>query len=119
MRFLIDASVRRSVGTYLLEQGHGVRFLAGTADHALDDDAVLAIANSEERILITNDQDFGRLIFLQSRPHRGVIFFRLSLESSRFYIERLQHALAQYGANLHDHYLVVTDTHIRSRSTRT
>ena len=93
-----------------------MRFLAGTLEHNLEDTAVLELACREQRILITNDRDFGTLIFLQRQPHRGVIFFRLSIESPRYYNEKLQQLLHLYRDQLADHYMVVTDSHIRFRS---
>lgn len=103
------------MGQYLSEHGHDVRFLAGTPEHDLEDEAVLSLAYREQRILITNDRDFGTLIFLQRRSHRGVIFFRLTVESSRYYNEKMQQILNLYGGELADHYTVVTDTHVRFR----
>ena len=72
--------------------------------------------HQEHRILITNDKDFGKLIFFDRQPHQGVILFRLSRESSTHYIERLQAALDQYGERLVDHFTVITDEHIRFRA---
>ncbi len=37
------------------------------------DEALLAWAAAEDRILITNDKDFGELVFRDSRPHAGLI----------------------------------------------
>jgi predicted nuclease of predicted toxin-antitoxin system len=39
---------------------------------------VLAIATAEQRVLLTNDKDFGELIFRRRLPHAGVILFRLA-----------------------------------------
>ena len=35
--------------------------------------ALLELANSEERILITIDTDFGELVFVHNVPHAGLI----------------------------------------------
>lgn len=115
MRFLLDASVRLSLGVYLQSEGFDVRFMAGTPDHDLDDEAVLSIAVRENRVLVTNDRDFGTLVFHHRLPHRGVIFFRLADESAGRYREKMQLLLRQYDERLQDHYLVVTDAHIRFR----
>lgn len=40
------------------------------------DEDVLSIAKSEERVVITNDKDFGELIFKLGRPARGIILLR-------------------------------------------
>jgi len=44
---------------------------------SIEDHEVLEIARAEDRILITNDKDFGELIYRQQLEHTGVILFRL------------------------------------------
>ncbi len=115
MKFLLDANVRYSIGRSLRFAGHNVRFLAGTSESRLSDYEVLELACRDGRILITNDKDFGHLIFHQQLSHKGVILFRLSEESSESYIIRLKSVLEMYKSRLVDHFLVVTDEHVRFR----
>jgi|GEM_PF-6599261 len=42
----------------------------------LDDTAVMDIAVREERLLLTEDKDFGRLVYAYSQQSSGVIFIR-------------------------------------------
>ncbi len=115
MKFLLDANVRYAIGTLLQSLGHDVQFLAGTPEHSLSDHEVLELALREGRVLITNDKDFGQLIFRQQLPHSGVILFRLSDESRDSYISRLKSILEMYHSRLADHFVVVTDGHVRLR----
>lgn len=115
MRFLIDANIRLSVSVFLKEEGHDVRVLAGTPDHDLSDKEVLSLAVSEKRIILTNDKDFGTLIFFQRRKHSGVVLFRLTDESGEHYQKRLEHALGHFGDRLESHFMVITDFHTRFR----
>jgi len=41
------------------------------------DDVLLDMAKIEERILITNDKDFGELTFLQKKGSAGIILLRI------------------------------------------
>jgi predicted nuclease of predicted toxin-antitoxin system len=41
---------------------------------------ILRRAFAEERIVVTNDKDFGELIFRLQEPHHGVILLRLQDE---------------------------------------
>ena len=82
MKFLLDQSAEARIGTFLLDQGHDVTrvgrdYLPGLSDHQ-----VLELARAKQRILITNDSDFGELIFKDKLPHSGVIYFRFPLDSS-------------------------------------
>ena len=115
MNFLLDANVRFSVGTFLQSHGHDVRFLAGSVDHGLSDQEVLKLARQESRILITNDKDFGQLIFQRQLDHAGVILFRLSDEARQGFLRRLEAVVRLYGDKLECHFTVVTDAHIRYR----
>ncbi len=78
------------------------------------DREVLAIAQREQRILITNDRDFGELIFRQRLPHAGVILFRLGNESLQTKRDWLQYVLTNH-ANQLQHFLVITDRGVRVR----
>ena len=79
MRLLLDAHVSgRAVGERLEAIGHEVRALdREPALEGLDDDEVLELATSEERILVThNVSDFPRILrewAASGRSHAGVI----------------------------------------------
>lgn len=65
--------------------------------------------------LITNDRDFGELIFRRRLPHAGVIYFRLPLASSALdKIARLQQVLVTHADRL-THFLVVEPDEVRER----
>ena len=57
---------------WLRSEGHNV---VETRSVATDpgDNAILEWALREERILITTDTDFGKLIFVDHRPHCGMV----------------------------------------------
>ena len=75
MRFLLDvcASSRRMQAT-LSRLGHDV-VSALEYDPRASDEALLAWATSEERVLITEDKDFGELVFVRRLPHPCIIRF--------------------------------------------
>ncbi len=74
MKFLLDENVERRFLPFLKALSHDVTRVGDDYPHGLLDQEVLAIANQEGRIVITNDRsDFGELIFRYHHPHRGVI----------------------------------------------
>jgi len=115
MKFLLDANVRHAVGIFLQLAGHDVRFIAGTREHGLADHEVLSLAGQEGRIIITNDKDFGELVFRRGYKHKGVILFRLTDESGPSFATRLTNILEVYGETIKNRFLVITDEHIRFR----
>ena len=115
MRFLLDENVESRVAAFLTAEGHDVTTIGQDYPFALHDEDVLRIAHTEQRVLVTNDRDFGELIFKQQRPHSGVIYFRLPLDTTAAEkITWLQQILASYQGSL-DSFLVVTATGIRVR----
>lgn len=63
MRFLFDESVERRLTSVLVYDGHEVTVIGVDYPATLDDIDVLHIAHRELRILVTNDTDFGELVF--------------------------------------------------------
>lgn len=68
MRFLFDQSTDRRLAMYLKELGHDVTVVALDYPPSLPDEQVLGIALQEQRILVTEDRDFGELIFRRHLP---------------------------------------------------
>ena len=75
MKFLLDAcaSSRRMQAT-LAGLGHDVAS-ALEDDPRASDGALLVRATAEERVLITEDKDFGELVFVRRLPHPCIIRF--------------------------------------------
>lgn len=116
MRFIVDESTGFSVVRYLRSEGHDVLSVAEDMPQAHDDD-ILARAVEENRVLLTNDKDFGDLAFRRGHPHRGIVLFRLQDDSVGNRVRMTQLVLEQHAAQLQDHFVVVTDNGIRIRTT--
>jgi predicted nuclease of predicted toxin-antitoxin system len=79
MRLLVDECTGQTVAAWLRERGHEV-FSVFDEDRGMTDEAPLAKAAAENWVVITNDKDFGTLVFREKRPHKGIIFLRLDDE---------------------------------------
>jgi predicted nuclease of predicted toxin-antitoxin system len=110
----VDEYTGASVEEFLRQLGHDV---LAVAEHMpqTDDTTILTKASDEARILLTNDKDFGELIFLSGQAHAGVLLLRLRDETPANRIRVIQAVLDQVGDELADHFVVATDTHIRVR----
>ena len=114
MKFLFDESVELRLGSYLKVQGHDVKAIATDYTYGVEDEEVLKIAKSEQRILITNDKDFGELVFRYHLPHTGVILLRLKRVSFQMKQERLAEVITTHKHALR-HFLIVTLYTVRIR----
>ena len=67
MRFLLDRCAGRRLAEWLQGEGHDV-LEARTLGADPGDRALLELAASENRVLITIDTDFGELVYLHDLP---------------------------------------------------
>ena len=75
MKFLLDmCAASRALESLLTGLGHDV-ISAVAIDPRAEDDALLATALKENRVLVTMDKDFGELVFALRRPHGTIIRF--------------------------------------------
>lgn len=117
MKFLIDMPVTPDAGPHLRAAGH-------EAIHAVDlglarvaDDEILTVARREERIVITADLDYPRLIALQQANRPGVILFRGGAYSDTEMLALLDRVLASASTLDLEHSIVVVDrARIRCRA---
>jgi predicted nuclease of predicted toxin-antitoxin system len=112
MRFLVDECTGPRVAQWLRDQGHDV-FSVYDEDRGADDEAILERAVREERIVITNDKDFGELAFREQRPHRGIVLLRLASRDPASQIQVLASLLATSADQLANHFVVATESAVR------
>jgi predicted nuclease of predicted toxin-antitoxin system len=115
MRFLVDECTGPTVAAWLSQQGHDVLSVYDQLPGTADDD-LLELAHRDHWILITNDRDFGELIFRERRPHHGVVFLRLDDERAANKIRVLGLLLNSHAADLPDRFVVATETQVRFAS---
>ena len=73
MKFLLDVCVSsRSLVAFLVGQGHDV-LSAVAVDPRASDARLLAVALQDERVLVTEDKDFGELVFVRRLPHGPIV----------------------------------------------
>ena len=112
MRFLVDECTGSKVAQWLRDENHEV-FSVFDEARGMTDDEVLTKAFSENWILITNDKDFGEMVFREQRKHHGVVFLRLDDERAANKIEVLRRLLKSYAEKLSEAFVVATETKVR------
>lgn len=115
MRFLVDECVAKASAIRLRMLGHDV-IRVGTDIRIPDDADILSLATSEERILVTHDQDFGDLVFLKRHraPH-GIVLFRYEPAMPDEVARRLQTIITSGLHEFGGHMTVVDEGKVRQR----
>jgi predicted nuclease of predicted toxin-antitoxin system len=112
MRFLVDECAGPAVADWLQSQGHDV-FSVYDSARGLDDESVIEMALAENRVLITNDKDFGEKVYRDHRLHHGVVLMRLNDERSKSKIKVLKRLIENHADRLPERFVVVTEKKIR------
>jgi len=112
MKFIVDESVEYRLVIFLRNLHYNVLSVAEKFS-GLDDRTILQIANKEKRILITNDKDFGNLIYKFNFHYYGVILFRLDEENYQIKIQRLTWLLKKFKHKIKNHFIVIKKNKVR------
>lgn len=112
MRFLANENLPGNALAPLRLRGHDVAWVRTDAPGS-SDWKVLERAQTEDRVLITFDKDFGELAFRANLPaSSGVILFRISAPSSA-HVARVAVAALESRTDWAGHFAVVEDARIR------
>jgi len=112
MNFLADESCAAPVVRALREAGHDVVAIAQIAPGA-SDEQVLEMAMSEGRVLITEDRDFGQLVFARAAPTTGVILVRFPNSARAAKATTVVEAVKRLGPRLSGSFAVVEPGRVR------
>ncbi len=116
MNFLFDQSADFRLIPFLQRLGHDVTAVSRDYPSSLDDEEILAIAQREDRVVITTDLDFGEMVARRALPHAGLILLRLPGAPLQTKIDRLASVLHDHAQDLAQRrLLVVTSQRIRVR----
>jgi predicted nuclease of predicted toxin-antitoxin system len=113
MRFLADESCDFSVVRALRSAGHDVIAVAEIAPREEDDD-VRERAVKGDRLLITEDKDFGQLVYADMRRTGGVIFIRFPAHARRNLPDAVVDLVKRQGQRLIGCFTVLQPGRVRS-----
>jgi predicted nuclease of predicted toxin-antitoxin system len=112
VELLADESCAGPVIRALRAAGHDVLVIAEVAKGA-SDDWVMERAFAEDRILITEDRDFGELVYASGRPTAGVIFVKFHSHARRAKPQAVLEAVTKLGERLRGGFAVVEPGRVR------
>lgn len=74
MRFVADENIDEEVVKWLRSEGIDVIDLKEQGLLGMEDANILKMANAQQRVVISQDSDFGTMIFRDSAPVYGILF---------------------------------------------
>jgi predicted nuclease of predicted toxin-antitoxin system len=114
MKFLADEGVDKPIVDLLRQSGFDVHYILET-NRGAEDEQVLSIANREERILLTQDKDFGELIYRLKKVHPGIILIRLGTTPASQKGTFVNNVLKKHSSKLLNAFTVIQANAVRIR----
>ena len=114
MKFLVDECTDIQLVELLRANGFDVLYVMETMRGAKDD-VILSRAHREDRILLTEDKDFGELVFRLRKPAIGIVLLRFHPGEEAQKAARLQQLLQNSTITLIGAFVVVENDKIRTR----
>ena len=112
MLFLADESCDFTIVRALRTAGHEVIAVAEISPRA-EDQEVLKLAVRQKRILLTEDKDFGQLVYSHGQKTLGVIFLRFPSSARRQISRAVINLVKQQGEKLAGCFITVQPGRIR------
>ena len=91
-----------------------MRAVADAAASA-NDEAVLELALTDKRILLTEDKDFGRWVYADKRASAGVVLLRYPASARRTMSAAVVRLVERYGQRLAGCFVVAQPSRVRIR----
>jgi predicted nuclease of predicted toxin-antitoxin system len=114
MKILADENISKLLVERLRQEGHQVQYIAEIA-RGCNDPTVLELANRQGALLLTDDKDFGELVFHQHLRAAGILLVRLATLSPPQEVEVVVKVIREYSDKLLYAFTVVTPQGIRIR----
>jgi predicted nuclease of predicted toxin-antitoxin system len=112
LKFLVDECTGIGVSKKLKEMKFDCISVIECMKGALDEE-IAQRAVEDDRVIITNDKDFGRLAEFYKLP--GLILLRLKDESVENKVKMVSFLIASYDESILGNVMVVSETKIRVR----
>ena len=107
MRFLADESCDFAVVRALRAEGHDVLAVSEFQQRSVDTE-LLALAFSDNRILLTEDKDFGWLTYVARVDSPGVVLIRFPAPARRLLADSIRRLVREQASRLDRAFVVLS-----------
>ena len=106
LRFLADESCDFAVVRALRADGFDVYAVSEVMQRS-DDRDLVELARRENRILLTEDKDFGWLVFVSAMESAGVVLIRFPGNARQTLADTIRRIVEEQGDQLRDSFVVM------------
>lgn len=117
LHFLADESCDYGVVRALRAQGFDVFAVSDLTTRSIDRE-LIELASRERRILLTEDKDFGWLVFVSHASSARVILIRFPGDARDTLARTIVRLVQEHGPSLFDAFVVVQPGYVRIRHRR-
>ena len=114
LKFLADEGFSFEITSFLGKMGYDIKWIGDFAPGS-SDRVVYNIAQQEERIILTDDKDFGELVVRFGLSSIGVVLFRINPKEKELRKVRLMELLGRFPDKLKNHLVVIDSEKFRFR----
>ena len=114
MKILADENCERDMIDALRREGHDVLSILDLSP-SIDDGEVFNLAHNEDRVLLTNDRDFGVIAERANARPPAVVMMRLDRLSLSRRTEIVLHTFSELNASIDRQFIVIEPHQVRTR----
>jgi predicted nuclease of predicted toxin-antitoxin system len=115
LKILADENVPLEIVEWLRSESQDVSWVAEATPSSHDQD-LLALAVTENRIVLTRDRDFGELVFRLRQNPAPVVLMRLHMLHPRLRLRVMQRMWPEIERRIEGHFIVVLPGRLRIRT---
>ena len=112
IKFIADVNVEKSIVDYLKYEGFDIMWIPDY-NCMMKDEELLRLANKERRVLITNDKDFGNLVFFKNLISSGIILFHAKEHNVEWKEKILKKVIDDFGEKVCSSFIVIGKDKVR------
>lgn len=112
IKFIVDECTGPAAAKWVSLAGYQVLSIYDEK-RGLRDIEILRLAQIENWVIITNDKDFGDMVFKEGLSHHGIILLRLDDERSKNKVAVLDKLFRGYFSEFLENFVVVTEKSVR------
>jgi predicted nuclease of predicted toxin-antitoxin system len=114
LKFLADESFSFGIISVLRKKGYDIKWI-GEVAAGVSDRIVYKIAQEEDRVILTEDKDFGELAVRYRLKTSGVVLLRINSKEKELRQRRVFELFERFPGKLEGHLIVVDSEKFRFR----